>query len=207
LKKSAAKIPPRPRDREKTQALLLDAARALVADEGFQALGVNKLAARAGTDKQLVYRYFGGIDGVLDALAQDVAFWFGPVPEISERATYAQIAVHLFDAYAERLRASKMLRQAILWEMAERSPAALKLEAARSAQFRVWLAKLLRGRAAPPGVDAPAINAVLLAALHTLALRSDSSASFAGLPLASDADWQRVRATLQTLVKLAYGNA
>jgi AcrR family transcriptional regulator len=59
---------PRPRDRAATEQRIVDAAIGILSDDGFVALGINPLADRAGVDKQLIYRYFGGLDGVVAAL-------------------------------------------------------------------------------------------------------------------------------------------
>lgn len=63
------------RDRQQTCVKLLDAAVALLQAEGLGGLGVNALAARAGVDKVLIYRYFGGIDGILDELVEHTTLW------------------------------------------------------------------------------------------------------------------------------------
>ena len=61
----------RPRSTDKTKALILEAAASLLIDGGASALKINDLAARAGIGKPLIYRYFGGLDGVFGALVED----------------------------------------------------------------------------------------------------------------------------------------
>lgn len=38
-------------------------------------MGINAIAARAGIDKVLIYRYFGGFDGLLESLAAEREIW------------------------------------------------------------------------------------------------------------------------------------
>jgi AcrR family transcriptional regulator len=194
------------RDRNRTEEALLNAARALIAEEGFQALGVNKLAARAGVDKQLIYRYFGGLDGVVARVAQDVGFWFGAAPEIDPNGDYATVAKALLGAYLRALRDSKMLRQAVLWELADDSPAARQVEALRSAAFQSWVKKALGNRTAPAGRDAPALNALLIGAIQYLAVRGDRRGVFAGMSLAADTDWQRLETALFAMIDAVYAD-
>ncbi len=47
----------------------------LIADAGFTDFGVNHIAARAGVDKVLIYRYFGGVDGLLEHIGHTVALF------------------------------------------------------------------------------------------------------------------------------------
>ena len=59
--------------------------------------------------------------------------------------------------------------------------------------------------APPTGVDAPALNALLIAALQQLALSAAATGAFAGLNLSTDADWTRVRETATAVIRGAYG--
>ena len=63
------------RDRSATSARILKAATELLAEGGFQNFGVNAVARRAGCDKQLIYRYYGGMDGLVDAIGGELARW------------------------------------------------------------------------------------------------------------------------------------
>ena len=64
-----------PRDRFATRAVILESAAAIVAAEGVAGIGVNSLAEAARCDKVLIYRYFGGLDGVLSALGAERMIW------------------------------------------------------------------------------------------------------------------------------------
>ncbi len=55
------------RGREHTEQRLIDAVGQIIAEEGFEQLGINRIAAKAGINKILIYRYFGGLEGLLDA--------------------------------------------------------------------------------------------------------------------------------------------
>ena len=65
--------PIRSRDREATERSLVEAAKHVLAEEGFQSFGVNAIARQAGCDKQLIYRYFAGLEGLADAIGADLA--------------------------------------------------------------------------------------------------------------------------------------
>lgn len=53
------------RNRQKTEQRIVEAATSLLALEGFIGFGINAVAARSGSDKVLIYRYFNGLDGLL----------------------------------------------------------------------------------------------------------------------------------------------
>jgi AcrR family transcriptional regulator len=54
----------RPRDRAATRQSLLDAARALFAERGYDRTTLRQVAEKAGVDAALVARYFGGKEGL-----------------------------------------------------------------------------------------------------------------------------------------------
>jgi AcrR family transcriptional regulator len=53
------------RDRTLTEQRLLDAVGQIIAEEGINQIGINHVARRAGVHKVLIYRYFGGLEGLL----------------------------------------------------------------------------------------------------------------------------------------------
>jgi len=55
------------RSRIDTENRLLDAVGQLIAADGLDQIGINRIATHSGTNKILIYRYFGGLDGLLSA--------------------------------------------------------------------------------------------------------------------------------------------
>jgi AcrR family transcriptional regulator len=196
------------RDRARTEAAIVAAAREVLAGEGFQGLGVNAVARRAGCDKQLIYRYFGGLDGLVDAIGADLAAWLDERladPDAAPPQSYAELAERLALRFLDALRANVLVQRIAAWEIAAPSPLLARLTAARGAALGRWMARARGDLAPPPGVDAPAVNALVVAAVQQLALAAAAAGSFSGLPLQSEADWDRVRAAVRTLVRGAYG--
>lgn len=55
------------RDRTQTEQRLLDAVEHIITNNGLDQVGINRVARQAGITKILIYRYFGGLDGLLEA--------------------------------------------------------------------------------------------------------------------------------------------
>ena len=66
---------PATRNRNRTQEALVEAVGAVIDEGGVPSLGVNAVARRAGVDKALIYRYFDGLDGLVEAFAHSEDFW------------------------------------------------------------------------------------------------------------------------------------
>ena len=192
-----------PRDREATEKRFIEAAARVIARDGAGGLGVNAIAAEAGADKKLIYRYFGGLDGLLEAMGSTTGLWLGNnMPETT--GDYGQRIAQVFAAYAANLRQDPVLQQLLAWELAQPSDTLRRIDAARSKAMFAIMPRLRGDEKPPEGIDAPALNAALLAALHYLVLRGATMGAFSGLPLKTEADWKRVMAVFEKLLATAY---
>jgi len=61
--------------RDQTRERILDAAKRVLAETGYARFGVNAVAREAGCDKVLIYRYFGGVEGLAEAMGDSLTFW------------------------------------------------------------------------------------------------------------------------------------
>lgn len=199
----------RAHDAAATRQHILDAARELLLQGGFTALGINALAGRAGVDKQLIYYHFGGLEGVVRHLGAQVEHWLGGPLQAQDAEPYGLAVVRMLRQYHDALRGKPLLMRLLAWEIAEPSPMLAELERARATAMAGWVEEFRRQVLAPPaGVDAPAVNAVLLAALQYLALREHAVGSFAGIDLRSEQGRERIHAAVAALARGAYaGNA
>ena len=112
-----------PRDSTATKARILDAATAEFADHGLAGARVDRLAERAGANKQLIYAYFGSKEGLFDAtLEAHIERLLDAVPfDADDLPAYA---VAMFDfgvAHPELLRL-------LHWHMLERPGELARLE-------------------------------------------------------------------------------
>jgi AcrR family transcriptional regulator len=79
-----------PRNRQLTEERIRVAGVTLLRERGFEDWGINAVARQAGTDKVLIYRYFQSLDGLLEAIVAETAFWPGPesLPDSSPEAAF-----------------------------------------------------------------------------------------------------------------------
>lgn len=201
----------RSRNRPATEQRILDATQAILTESGASGFGINAVARAASVDKQLIYRYFGGLDGLLAALGERIAEWWqdrllADAPETSP-ATYAEMIEMLALRLLHIMRTEPLALQSALWELTDRSGLVAPLTASRSRALAAWMART-RGSLQPPeGVDAPAVNAILVSAISSLVLASQTSGSVVGLPLGDDQSWARLERALRDMVQRVCGRA
>lgn len=62
-------------DKEKTKQKLVKAVGSILTREGFQNIKVNRVEAVSGVSKKLIYRYFGGLEGLIQDYLEQRDFW------------------------------------------------------------------------------------------------------------------------------------
>ena len=195
----------RTHDAAATMQCILDAATRLLAESGFTALGINALSAAAGVDKQLIYYHFGGLDGVVRKLGERLELWLGTPLQPRQGEPYGEAVHRLLTEYGLALRGNPLVLRLLAWELVEPSDALKELEDTRSAAMVPWVQNLRAAAApVPDGIDAPAVNAVLLAGLHYLALREQSLGSFAGVDLSTPEGANRIAKALRLITERTY---
>ncbi len=198
----------RNRDRAATERAIIDAAKEILARDGFQNFGVNALARQAKCDKQLIYRYFEGLDGVIDAIGGDLANWsrdrLRPLLALGRPADYAELIERLALGLLQAFRDDPLVQRIKAWEFSAPSPQLARLAAARSRGLVEWVNEARGDLVMPADVDVPAINAAIIGSIEAIVLSAAGAGHAYGVPLQNEADWERIRRALKALIRAAY---
>src|SRR6187397_142830 len=87
-KKASPRGRPKGDKRDRTRAALLEAARALVRERGYERTTLEKVAHRAGMTTGAIYGNFKNRDELFIALGQ--AYWPPIAPKVAPGATFAE---------------------------------------------------------------------------------------------------------------------
>jgi AcrR family transcriptional regulator len=203
------------RDKERTKARIIDAVGGLLTRSGFRAIGVNAVAEAAGVDKVLIYRYFGGLAGLLEAVAEEPDLW-PTVDEVLAEAgidedrpggagALADVVAPLLGAYMRLLAGRPAVLEAVAWGVAESNPLSDALARRRSQWADEVAGRALRGRKAPADRDIQAVLCILLAAVDHLMALARLGYGFNGIELGTDAGRRRIEDAVAVLVHGALG--
>jgi AcrR family transcriptional regulator len=175
----------------------------LITREGFSALGVNAIAREAGVDKVLIYRYFGTLDGLLDAWGRSLTP--GAVSALGRGAPLPSSpgdrAAAFLLAYAREVRARPEVLEVMRWELVEDNAATRRLAEIREAAGLAELAAVGVPPEQADAIDLPALAAVLSAGVLHLALRAKTAPEWLGVPLRTDAGWARIERAAGALAR------
>ncbi len=105
-----------PRSRIHTEQRLLEAVGQIISEEGVEQVGVNRVAVRAAVPKSLIYRYFGGMNGLMEAfIRQNNPTTLAPLPDLNSlrQATLEQLFSTLCDYIIDDYRLMRQNTQAL----------------------------------------------------------------------------------------------
>ena len=165
------------RSRLKTEQRLLEALASILLEQGYPAAGINAIARRAGCDKVLIYRYFGGFDELLLAFAETTPLWWEVDEIITESAAdCADVPLHdylqrLLNRYVEALEARPLALEIMAWEMSEQNNLTNHLARIRG-ERGMQLVKRIRAYYRQPNIDIGGILGVFGAAINYLVIRT-----------------------------------
>jgi len=195
------------RDKDKTKRALIAATGKVLARDGFARLGVNAVAAEAGADKVLIYRYFGGMEGLMEAYGRSGVFWPTVEEVIGEdverlRAMAPGAAVaEVLERYGQALRARPVTLEILAWESVERNALTAILE-----DHRQKMGAALFERVYPEGADRALVTATLtfVAAIHYFAVRARKIRIFGHLEIKSEEGWDEMFQAMRTMLEQTY---
>ncbi len=180
---------------------------AVAIDEAFTQNGFLTVVHH-GVHPRLVARAFDAARSYFDAVGDDVdTFAVGTGP-LTPTAPWPEEPLGFREhwlAYLDALRADSLMQKLVAWELSDPSPQVRRLSDQRARAMGELVAGLRGDRQPAPGLDAPALNAILIGAIQHLVLAGATSGRFSGLALASDADWDRAKAMLSRIVRALDG--
>ena len=109
------------KDRAATETRIYNAFLSVLKEKGPQGVGINAIAKEAGVSKELIYRYFGGLKGLLLKYAQNGDF-FKTILDIEKSDDVSLKDLDKFTLQATKELRENVLSQEILrWQLIENS--------------------------------------------------------------------------------------
>ncbi|MEW5420342.1 TetR/AcrR family transcriptional regulator [Amorphus sp. 3PC139-8] len=179
--------------RKNTEQAILNALEAQLTEGGMQSVGVNVVAKRAEVSKELIYRYFDGLPGLMLAWMQGRDYWSSKAGMLGSEDTSNLTPAALIRAMLREQEAVLANDQALAavrrWELIERTEVGDRLRERREREARTFINRL---DGLTDDVDMPAFVSVLLAGILYLSLRAKTEDVFLGVPLRTEEGWERI---------------
>jgi AcrR family transcriptional regulator len=195
------------KDREETRTKILRAVGDVLSSEGFQGIGINNIARRAGVDKVLIYRYFGDLPGLLREFASGGDYWpsMRELIDGAERSSAppgaADMAVALLKGYIREISGSASAQELLLGELVSRNELSEASARKRERQGADLIEALVNAAPEAGDKDVAAMGALLSAGLTFLMLRARTSDAYLGIDISSTEGWERIERAMEELVR------
>ena len=191
------------RNRQMTMERILRAMGDVMAERGTEKAGINAVAEKAGVNKVLIYRYFGGWNGLLEAYVQRGFFlsmfnekFLDAVPDNLTAENRSKVWSEYTIQYMREFRARKPSQELIRWDMSHGETD----RARRLAEFRDNSYKKLVDKLAPfSEYDPIAITSLMVAAVTNVVLTSTQRDHIGGIDLRTDAGWERLETAIRRI--------
>lgn len=187
--------------RERTERAILQALEDQLCETGMVGMGINVVAKRAGVSKELIYRYFDGMPGLMLAWMQEQDFWTRSTSIVKKEAageqTPSDLILAMLREQIDVLANNPPLREVRRWELIERNEVSAKLADRRETAARSFIDRV---DGVTQATDLPAVVSVMLAGVLYLMLRSKTEEFFLGVPLRTDEGWDRIWGALKYLM-------
>lgn len=190
------------RKREATEAQIIAAFGRVVERRGLRNVGVNEVLKEAGVGKALLYRYFGGLPGLVRAWGQRRRVWpeLSALAEFSAEASGGDPGDHLKRIVvrnADVHRADPLRIEMLADELMAATPISGALTEIRQQLGRDH-ASIFAG--SPEVRRHHLLMVVMMAAASYLAMRAVKAPRFMGEDLADEATWARVMGEIESII-------
>lgn len=189
------------RDRETTEIRLIDAVGEIIAEDGFEVLGVRRVAEKAGVNKTLIYRYFDSLDGLVLAYLKRHDFWLKMSPERPDTSDVRAYMKAFYRREIADFRTNVALKRLRRWELSSDKAFIADVRAERE-RIGVRFMETMAGLAKINKERVQAISTLLDAGISYLAIFEDNCRMYNGIDIQSDEGWKQIAEGIDALIDM-----
>lgn len=193
-------------NKDKTIMKLIEAVDRILERDGFGSLGINAIAREASVSKILIYRYFGGLEGLLHAYGESRDFWPAQQSEMKEiyedqiEKGIEVVASEFMKHFLRELRKRPATQEVLRWELSHNNKITEDFASTREKQGLEMMKIFENEKGLDDGVDINALAAIISAGISFLLLRSKTAPVFLGIPLREVKGWERIETTIESIM-------
>ncbi len=181
-------------------------------EEGYQGLGLNRIALRAGVSKPMVYRYFGGLNGLLKAYIEKMDGWLPYFESLDLPAspTTEELKACLIKMLQDQFlyfHREKEMQQLVLWQISEYEALMRAACQAREREGQRLLA-LADAHFRGSGISLKVVMALLVGGIYLNVLHDSADAgTMAGVDLKNEQDLGAMLTAIGQIIEWAFDAA
>jgi len=193
------------RDRETTENKLLETIGQMIAENGFEKIGINAVAAHSGVSKILIYRYFGSIEGLMAAYIRQNDFWINFPLEIPDHESLPSFLKKTIYNQIEQLRNSPTLKRLYRWELSCNNEMIVRLREQRE-EIGLNLVEKISDLTGFPQREIAVMASIINASIIYLVMLEDFCPIYNGIEINKDSGWEQIYKGIELLIDKISGN-
>jgi AcrR family transcriptional regulator len=203
---------PKKRNKEETMQRLIAAVGEILKEKGYAGLGLNKIAIQAGVTKELIYRYFDGLNNLLKTYINGKDYWMPLLEQLNHSevggdAEILQLFVRLLQDQFKFFFEEQEMQKFILWQISETNSLMRSISEKRESEGAKLLA-LTNAHFRGTGINFKAITALLLGGIYYVVLHGSSNKStVAGLDMNEEKDREEMLKAIEQIYTWAWETA
>lgn len=189
------------KDRDLTEKKILDAVGNIIIHEGFENIGVNSVAQKAGVSKMLIYRYFGSLDELITKYILQKDYWINITVDPVKSSNLSRSIKQLFRQQIAQFREDTTLKRLYRWELSAKNASTNRLREKRE-QNGCQLIKIVSELTHSSEKEVAALATILSASISYLALSEELNPTYNGINLQSEKGWEQIAEGMDLIIDL-----
>lgn len=189
------------KDRDLTEKKILDAVGNIIIHEGFENIGVNSVAQKAGVSKMLIYRYFGSLDELITKYILQKDYWINITVDPVKSSNLSRSIKQLFRQQIAQLREDTTLKRLYRWELSAKNASTNRLREKRE-KNGCQLIKIVSELTHSSEKEVAALATILSASISYLALSEELNPTYNGINLQSEKGWEQIAEGMDLIIDL-----
>lgn len=191
---------------KQTERNIIDAVSSIIVNEGFSRLGINRIAKVAGCDKVLIYRYFGGLEGLLGQWAKENDYYSFAIDMFKDKINSSNemrsVAKEILLQQIRFMRESRMMQELLLWELSGNSTFSYIRDSREKNGHEIQ--QMIEHRLGLTNSDAKYYITILMAAINYLVLFSRTSGMYNGVDFSDVETWPKIECAICNYIDMIF---
>jgi|AGTN01.2.fsa_nt_gi Transcriptional regulator len=186
---------------------ILKAVNTIIEEEGFSKIGINRIARVAECNKVLIYRYFGGLEGLLTEWAKENDFYttafdrFYEEIKTVDKSQLRSLAKKILISQIHSLRENILMQELLIWELTGQSKFSFlqELREKNGSKLQKTLNEMF-------GFDSKEINhymTVLIASINYIVLYTRKYPIFNDIDFSQPDSWKQYEKVIENYIDIS----
>ena len=191
---------------KQTEQHIIEAVSSIIINEGFSKLGINRIAKLAGCDKVLIYRYFGGLEGLIERWAKENDYYSFAIEKFKEKIDGSEdlrsIVKEVLMQQFRFIRDNRMMQELILWELSGNTTFNHIRDVREKNGHEIQ--QMIEHRLGIDNSDTKYYVTILMAGINYLVLFARISDMYNGIDFSAEETWPKIEAAICKYIDIIF---